>query len=84
MPVKLSRPINHRIRLTFETDARDDYFTRSAERGVFDAVWLNETGDATGATVTGPKLRNGIASVMLELREEARIERGSCACCGCG
>ena len=72
VPVTLSRPINHRIRLTFETDARDDYFTRSAERGLFDAVWLSETGERVYATVAGPKLRNGIASAMLELPEEAR------------
>ena len=73
VPVALSRPINHRIRLTFETDARNDYFTRSAERGLFDAVWLEEDGDNTHATITGPKLRNGIAIVMLELPGDATI-----------
>ena len=71
VPVTLSRPINHRIRLTFETDARDDYFTRSAERGVFDAVWLGKAGESEHATVTGPKLRDGIANAMLALPEEA-------------
>ena len=72
-PAVLSRPINHRVRLTFETDARNDYFTRPAERGVFDLVWESGDGETNNATMTGPRLKNGIATVMLDLPNSARV-----------
>lgn len=72
-PAKLARPINHRVRLTFETDARDNYFTRSVERGSFDLVWLNVNGVEQKTSITGPNLKNGIATVMLEFPEEAKV-----------
>ena len=71
-PVSLARPINRRIRLTFETDARNDYFTRSAERGGFDWIWT-DMGNDTSASFTGPNLRNGIATVMITLPNEAVV-----------
>ena len=37
-------PINHRMRLTFETDARDDYFSRRIEGGKFSLMWIDEAG----------------------------------------
>ena len=72
-PAKLARPINHRVRLTFETDARDDYFTRFAERGSFDLTWLDARGVERKASITGPNLRIGIATVMLEFPHEAKV-----------
>lgn len=44
-PLARACPIDTRMRLTFETDARNDYFTRVVERGTFDLVWLS--GDGT-------------------------------------
>jgi len=70
---KLARPINHRIRLTFETDARNDYFTRSAERGSFDLAWLDSDGAEKKASINGPKLKNGIATVMLDFPSESKV-----------
>ena len=73
VPAKLARPVNHRVRLTFETDARDNYFTRSVERGSFDLVWLNADGVEQKTSITGPNLKSGIATVMLEFPEEAEV-----------
>jgi hypothetical protein len=72
-PAMLSRPINHRVRLTFETDARNDYFTRSAERGSFDLTWIAKDGSEQKAGITGPNLNNGIATAMLDFPEEADV-----------
>ena len=71
----LERPcaINQRMRLTFETDARDDYFTRSAERGSFDLNWIGKDGRECQATSVGPTLKNGIAIVMLDLPDNAVV-----------
>ena len=73
-PVKLRRPINSRMRLTFETDARNDYFTRAAERGSFDWIWT-DGGNNQNATITGPNLRNGLATVMMSFPDEAEVGR---------
>ena len=71
--VILSRPINHRMRLTFETDARNDYFTRPAERGSFDLTWTDQNGDEKNTSITGPNLRNGIATVMIDFPDKAEV-----------
>lgn len=70
---ELKRPINHRVRLTFETDAKDNYFTRSVERGSFDLVWQNSDGVEGETSVNGPNLKNGIATVTLDLPKEAKV-----------
>jgi hypothetical protein len=59
--------INQRMRLTFETDARNDYFTRRIERGEFRLYWVEADNIEREASYVGPTLKNGIASVMLEL-----------------
>ena len=66
-------PINNRMRLTFETDARDDYFTRAAERGAFDLTWKGGDGPEFKASPVGPNLKNGIASVMVDLPSGADV-----------
>ena len=72
-PIEVSRAINQRVRLTFETDARDDYFTRSAERGSFDLFMLN-TGDSEKRVgINGPNLKRGIATVTMDLPDEAVV-----------
>ena len=71
----LERPcaINQRMRLTFETDARNDYFTRSADRGSFNMTWVSKDGNERSATTIGPRLKNGIAIVMLELPRDVEV-----------
>ena len=71
--VKLRRPISHRIRLTFETNAENKYFTRSIERGSFDLIWTDSSGNERIASITGPNLKNGIATVMMNLPDEAEV-----------
>ena len=68
-----SCPINNRMRLTFETDARNDYFTRAAERGAFDLTWKGSDGAEFKASPVGPNLKNGIASVMVDLPSGASV-----------
>ena len=70
---KLNRPINHRVRLAFETNARDDYFTRAAERGLFDLTWVDAGGTENEVSITGPNLRSGIATVMLDFPGAAQV-----------
>ena len=72
-PVEISRAVNQRVRLTFETNARDDYFRRPAERGSFD-LFLLDAGDLEKRVgVNGPNLKHGIATVMLDLPDEAIV-----------
>ncbi|MCX9079587.1 MAG: hypothetical protein OIN84_16605, partial [Candidatus Methanoperedens sp.] len=68
-----SCPINNRMRLTFETDARNDYFTRAADRGSFDLTWKDGDGAEFKASPVGPNLKNGIATVMVDLPSGAAV-----------
>lgn len=67
-------PINNRMRLTFETDARNDYFTRAAERGAFDLTWKGADGSEYKASPNGPTLKNGIAVVMVDLPSGTSVD----------
>lgn len=66
-------PINHRMRLTFETDARDDYFARRIEGGKFSLIWVDEKGNERKASTIGPKLRRGSANVMATLPDGVEV-----------
>lgn len=66
-------PINQRMRLTFETDARNDYFTRRIERGEFLLTWINREGAEQNASCVGPTLRNGIANVTVDLPANVNV-----------
>ena len=72
-PYRRSCPINQRMRLTFETDARDDYFTRRIERGQFYLTWRDGDGNQRDSSYVGPTLKSGLASVMLNLPDEAEV-----------
>ena len=69
----IRRPVNHAIRLTFETDARNDYFTRAAERGSFELTRESATGSVEALSLRGPRLKNGIATVTMELPEGVNV-----------
>jgi hypothetical protein len=66
-------PINHRMRLTFETDARDDYFSRRIEGGKFSLIWIDEAAKEHNVSTVGPNLRHGIASVTATLPDVVEI-----------
>ncbi|WP_407167925.1 hypothetical protein [Bradyrhizobium sp. ORS 111] len=70
---KRNAPINQRMRLTFETDARDDYFRRRIERGGFSLVYLDEAGNEHDCSYVGPNLKSGIASVTANLPDDCEI-----------
>ena len=72
-PLKRLHSINQRIRLTFETDAHDDYFTRPDECGAFDLVWLDVNSVEKSVSIAGPFLKNGIATIMFNLPEDVEI-----------
>jgi hypothetical protein len=66
-------PINYRMRLHFETDARDDYFFRRIEGGRFSLVCTDKAGKDHNVSVVGPNLRSGSASVMVTLPDGAEV-----------
>jgi len=66
-------PINYRMRLTFETDARDDYFTRRIECGKFSIVWIDKASNEHKISIVGPSLHSGSASVMVSLPDDVSV-----------
>ena len=66
-------PINYRMRLMFETDARDDYFSRRIESGKFSLMWLDKKGKERTVSIVGPNLRQGSASVMATLPDDGEV-----------
>lgn len=66
-------PVNYRMRLQFETDARDDYFARRIEGGKFSMIWVDSTGKEHKVSVVGPNLRSGSAVVMVTLPDRVDV-----------
>ena len=66
-------PKNQRIRLTCETDAVDDYFSRNIERGQFSLSMVSSGEKERNISFGGPNLRNGVATVMIDLPDGAEI-----------
>ena len=66
-------PVNYRMRLQFETDARDDYFERRIEGGRFSLTWTDKLGKEHKVSVVGPNLRNGSATVMVTLPDGVHV-----------
>ena len=62
------------MRLIFETDARDDYFARRIEGGVFSLVWLDLLGNERRLSTVGPNLRRGSASVSVTLPDSVQVD----------
>jgi hypothetical protein len=65
-------PINVRPRLTFETDAVNDYFSRSVHPGVF-SLCIESEGKTFRVPTATTNLSNGIASLNLELPPDCKI-----------
>jgi hypothetical protein len=66
-------PINYRMRLQFETDARDDYFSRRIEGGKFSLIWIDDMGKERKVSIVGPNLRSGSASVTATLPDGVHV-----------
>ncbi|WP_119388199.1 hypothetical protein [Taklimakanibacter lacteus] len=67
-------PINYRMRLQFETDARDDYFSRRIEGGKFSISWTDSAGKERKISIVGPNLHSGMASVMATLPDGVAVD----------
>lgn len=65
--------INQRFRVTFETDAVNEYFARTADRGTFSLVLDAEEGTTPVADYVGPNLNNGIATLTVVLPPTAKV-----------
>jgi hypothetical protein len=70
---KRNCPLDYRMKLTFETDARDDYFRRRIEQGNFSLVFMHKSGAEVDASYVGPNLRSGIATVMASLPDDVVV-----------
>lgn len=66
--------INMRSRITFETDANNDYFSRTLDPGDFALFSIESTGERIPVSnFTGPNLSNGIATLSVKLPEEVSV-----------
>jgi hypothetical protein len=60
-------PINMRSRITFETDAENDYFGRASETGQFSLFIVNGDHKIPVKDYVGPNLQNGIGTLSVQL-----------------
>jgi hypothetical protein len=65
---------NMRCRISFETDADNDYFSRTLEAGDFSLSSIVDGAKAPVANFAGPNLNSGIATLSVRLPEDAQID----------
>ncbi len=67
--------INYRLRVPFETDAVNDYFSRNLDRGEFSLYLLDSENQKQFPVndFVGPNLQNGIASLTVKLPETCKV-----------
>jgi hypothetical protein len=65
--------INYRARITFETDAQNDYFSRKTDPGVFALSLINGTSSTPVSDFAGPSLQNGIATLAIRLPANCQV-----------
>jgi hypothetical protein len=63
--------VGARARITFETDAANDYFSRDEERGSFELFVVTINGRVPATNYQWPRLHNGLAQLSLSLPESA-------------
>ena len=64
--------VNQRCRVTFETDAANDYFSRTADSGQFALSLIAGGAQIPVTDYVGPNLQNGIAMLTLNLPSNAQ------------
>jgi len=65
--------INQRCRVTFETDAANDYFSRTGDTGQFALFLIAEDVRVPVTDYVGPNLQNGIATLTLNLPSNCEV-----------
>lgn len=63
--------VHSRVRVTFETDAVNDYFRRDEQAGEFSLFRVTPDGPKPAENYGRPKLHNGLAHLTLGLPEDA-------------
>jgi len=66
-------PLNKRFRLTFETDAVNDYFDRKIDQGEFAMYVIEGNSHSPVANYVGPNLHNGIATLTVQLPDNCSV-----------
>jgi hypothetical protein len=66
-------PKNMRARIMFETDAENDYFSRSSEPGKFSLFLVSDNGRTQVDNYVGPNLHNGVATLSVSLPEHCQV-----------
>ena len=62
-----------RSRVTFETDAINDYFSRSIDPGAFELCLVTDQHLIAVQNYVGPNLQNGHATLSVELPRNCRV-----------
>jgi hypothetical protein len=65
--------VNQRCRVTFETDAANDYFSRTADSGQFTLSLIAGEAQVPVTDYVGPNLQNGIATLSLNLPSNSQV-----------
>jgi hypothetical protein len=66
-------PRNMRCRISFETDADNDYFSRALETGEFSLFTVVGDDKTPVSNFAGPNLNNGIATLSVRLPEDTQV-----------
>jgi hypothetical protein len=64
---------NMRCRISFETDADNDYFSRTLETGEFSLTSITNGTALPVSNFAGPNLNNGVATLSVRLPEESAV-----------
>lgn len=64
---------NMRSRIIFETDAVNDFFSRTIEKGKFSLFCITENSKKDVSNFAGPSLHNGVATLSVKLPDDAKV-----------
>lgn len=70
--LKRECPENQRCRITFETDAVNDYFNRQIDKGEFSLSLSNNGSHSLVDNFAGPNLNNGTATLSVRLPDNSQ------------
>ena len=65
--------INQRARIVFETNAVNDYFSRTDDKGLFTLEIVSEGSSSPVLDFVGPNLQNGIATLTVRLPDNCDV-----------